>query len=584
MMKAVNRNFLLKFPALLAFVLITVLASSQTLALGVTSQRSKSSSKARTAKSSVKTTKASGKKLSSKSAKKTVVARSSKNKGGKSVTRASAKRGKAYNARRSTKSRSKSRSRVARYTPSYKSSPIQKFLTESWNQPASGVVRTSPGRSSSATDGVLAVPQEQRNDEENDENLDPDVVEKPLTSPTDELAKPVLPENPLVAAFAESLLARRFNYENQGFILETEDGEVLGEYNADRKFNPASVTKVATSLAVISKLGHDFRFRTSIYTDGVLDQETGTLRGSIYVIGSGDLAFVSENVLLLADRLNSSGIRTVEGNLYVLGQFHCNFNRTREASARSFRTIITTDKWTAATQSAYSRMLAMKAAASRLSHSAGNPFPIRPDEPPHLTILGETISEAIVDTTNLKPLAIHTSLPLIRVLKALNDFSNNWMAETVSQFIGGPSAVDRFLKTEVGLKEEEARIVTGSGLGDNALSPRATVQILKKLNHYLMQHDLSLEHILPVAGIDAGTLQRRFTDVYRGSLIAKTGTLSGVSALAGVIHTRTKGRLYFVIYNRGGSPASFRATQDETMKKIITLFGGPAPIAYPIYQ
>jgi hypothetical protein len=62
--------------------------------------------------------------------------------------------------------------------------------------------------------------------------------------------------------------------------------------------------------------------------------------------------------------------------------------------------------------------------------------------------------------------------------------------------------------------------------------------------------------------------------------VAKTGTLRGVSALAGIAHTRGRGPLLFVIYNRGGSSATFRAVQDETIKKVINLYGGPSPIRY----
>jgi hypothetical protein len=36
----------------------------------------------------------------------------------------------------------------------------------------------------------------------------------------------------------------------------------------------------------------------------------------------------------------------------------------------------------------------------------------------------------------------------------------------------------------------------------------------------------------------------------------------------------------FVIYNRGGSTHRFRAAQDETIKKLITLYGGPVPVRY----
>src|SRR5262249_5991354 len=78
-------------------------------------------------------------------------------------------------------------------------------------------------------------------------------------------------------------------------------------------------------------------------------------------------------------------------------------------------------------------------------------------------------------------------------------------------------------------------------------------------------------------GIDHGTLEKRFNDAYRGSVVAKTGTLHSVSALAGVAYTRSRGPLIFVIFNHGGSPYSFRGDQDETIKKVITLCGGLAP-------
>jgi D-alanyl-D-alanine carboxypeptidase/D-alanyl-D-alanine-endopeptidase (penicillin-binding protein 4) len=104
--------------------------------------------------------------------------------------------------------------------------------------------------------------------------------------------------------------------------------------------------------------------------------------------------------------------------------------------------------------------------------------------------------------------------------------------------------------------------------------------MLRKLIGYLETKGLGLEEILPVAGVDRGTLEKRFTEVYRGSVVAKTGTLSGVSALAGVAYTRLRGPVLFVIFNRGGSVNGFRAAQDETIKKLITLFGGPVQVRF----
>jgi len=383
----------------------------------------------------------------------------------------------------------------------------------------------------------------------------------------------------------DSLASYGYGAENQGFIVTTLKGEVLAEHNADRLFNPASVTKIATSLTAISRLGPDFSFRTSMYTDGKLDPSTGILHGSLFVIGSGDPAFFYENAMMIADKLNRSGIREVEGNLVVLGQFYFNFSASREASAKALRATFSPDTWSGATRESYSRFLAIRAAEDRMSDASARaqgdprPAPAPPlSSPPSLKITGQTITDPSVNTAKLTPLAVHTSLPLLRVLKGLNDFSNNWMATIIGNLVGGPDAVERFLKTDVGFKEDEVRFATSSGLGANAISPRNTITMLRKLIAYLDGKGLALEDILPIAGVDAGTLSKRFGDAYRGSVVAKTGTLSGVSALAGVAYTRGRGPLLFVIYNRGGSAHTFRAAQDETIKKLITLYGGPSPV------
>jgi D-alanyl-D-alanine carboxypeptidase/D-alanyl-D-alanine-endopeptidase (penicillin-binding protein 4) len=466
-------------------------------------------------------------------------------------------------------------------------------LSESWTQPVATGERASGSTETPAFNSAAAAPVSSGNDQKPGvqavppaqiaaANGDPSRVPSGVTAaPTD-----AIPVNPLVAAYTDSLAAYGFGADNQGFIVTTMKGEVLAEHNADRLYNPASVTKIATSLTAISRLGPDFSFRTSLYTDGKLDPSTGILHGSLYLIGSGDPAFFYENAMMIADKLNRSGIREVEGNLVVLGQFYFNFSASRDASAKALRATLSPETWTAATRESYSRFLAIRAAEDRMSDAVSRAqgeqhTPAPPlSAPPSIKITGQTLTDPTVNTAKLTPLAVHTSLPLLRVLKGLNDFSNNWMATIIGNLVGGPDAVERFLKSEVGFKEDEVRFATSSGLGSNSISPRNTITMLRKLIAYLGGKGLALEDILPIAGVDAGTLSKRFTDVFRGSVVAKTGTLSGVSALAGVAYTRGRGPLLFVIYNRGGSPHTFRAAQDETIKKVITLCGGPAPVHF----
>lgn len=476
------------------------------------------------------------------------------------------------------------RGRWQRHVASAHTTGVHNFLTKSWTDAQAPDRRTTPSLVTEATGN----PSDAAGVEVARPRVAGTAAASDGTPPRQ--PNPPFPEtpplNPLVAAYAESLALRGFSAENQGFIVATMKGEILGEHNADRLFNPASVTKVATSLTAISRLGPDFRFRTALYTDGAVDPSTGILHGSLYLIGSGDPAFFYENALMVVDKLNRGGIREVDGNLVVLGRFYYNFSASSEASAKSLRATFSPETWSAAVKNAYPRFLSMRAAEERNAASAGQAGSQAPGHSststglPSLKINGKTIAEPGVNTASLKLVAVHTSLPLVRVLKGLNDFSNNWMATVIGNLVGGPDAVTRFLKTEVGFKEDEVSFATSSGLGANQISPRGTVVMLRKLISYLETKNLGLEDILPIAGVDGGTLERRFTEAYRGSIVAKTGTLSGVSALAGVAYTRLRGPLLFVIFNRGGSVSSFRAAQDETIKKLVTLFGGPAPVRY----
>jgi D-alanyl-D-alanine carboxypeptidase/D-alanyl-D-alanine-endopeptidase (penicillin-binding protein 4) len=453
---------------------------------------------------------------------------------------------------------------------------VHNFLSQSWTQPLGPAEKTA-GESVSAN-GVPTYDAAGA-DARPPVGVIPGGVED-VTRPRVVNPAPIDPTsmNPLVAAYADSLAAFGFSAENQGFIVTTLKGEVLAEHNADRLYNPASVTKIATSLTAISRLGPDFKFRTSLYTDGTLDSSTGILHGSLYVIGSGDPGFFSENAMMIADKMNRSGIREVDGNLVVLGQFFFNFSASREASAKAFRAALTPETWSAQARSSYPRFLSIRAAEDRVGDSGAPAPPL--SGPPSLRITGQTITDPTVNTAKLTPLAVHTSLPLLRTLKGLNDFSNNWMATVIGNLVGGPDAVERFLKTEVGFKEDEVRFATSSGLGANAISPRSTITMLRKLIAYLDGKGLGVEELLPIAGVDAGTLEKRFNDAFRGAVVGKTGTLNSVSALAGVAYTRQRGPLLFVIYNHGGSAHRFRAAQDETIKKVITLYGGPAPVRY----
>jgi len=110
------------------------------------------------------------------------------------------------------------------------------------------------------------------------------------------------------------------------------------------------------------------------------------------------------------------------------------------------------------------------------------------------------------------------------------------------------------------------------------------MQLLRTLRNELARYKMTFADIMPVAGIDKGTLERRFdTDFALGSVVGKTGTLgqtdSGVSSLSGEISTRN-GKYLFVIFNQRGSVAKFRNFQNYFVSLIQGQFGGAAPMQY----
>ena len=111
------------------------------------------------------------------------------------------------------------------------------------------------------------------------------------------------------------------------------------------------------------------------------------------------------------------------------------------------------------------------------------------------------------------PLLTHKSSRLVDILKALLCYSNNFMAERLGGVARWPSKRPvRFLIDKLQLNPDEILMSSTSGLGVNRFTPRTMMKILRGLRDELGRNKLSLSDILPVAGIDPGTLEDRYTD------------------------------------------------------------------------
>lgn len=354
-----------------------------------------------------------------------------------------------------------------------------------------------------------------------------------------------------------------------GVLVESLDGKTVLESNADLAFNPASNVKVATSYAVLKTFGPDFRFLTSVYTDGVIDKTTGTLAGNLYVSGK-DPIFGYEHAIAIANELNRMGVRQISGDLIVTDNFAMNYSNSPMRSAdQLYSTMDATKRSPTATRV----WLAFLRSSGKYSTVTGVP---------DITIAGAPYVQPIPN--NLRLLFTHQSTKLRDIVKATMCYSNNFLAERLGDMIGGPYAVARVVQQGAAIPQNEFSIQTASGLGINRVTPNAMMRLLRALRSELDRYNMDFADIMPVAGVDKGTLENRFdTDFATGSVVGKTGTLgrtdSGVSALSGEINTQN-GKFLFVIFNQRGSVSRFRTFQNYFVSLLQGQFGGAAPIGY----
>jgi len=345
--------------------------------------------------------------------------------------------------------------------------------------------------------------------------------------------------------YLNELALRGMRLETHGLLIESLSGStVFADLNSDVAFNPASVIKLATSLAALQQFGPDYHFETTIYADGPVDKKRRTLKGNLILTSTGDPNLNSTDITKLLREVVRSGIAHVSGSVIVKGPF-------------AFGSYFTTQKALRGLSTSMRRIGIRAKDGVRASAS---------EEPATGTRIASLVSTSLQE-----------------ILFFQNAHSNNPIAERLGNTLGGPEAVKQFLVKHVGLLESSVHVSRTSGLDINRITARGAVQLLREMVQYLDAHSLQPHDIMPVAGVDPGTLQKRFhTNEYRGTVVGKTGTLpatdGGVSTLAGIIYTRDRGPVLFAIFNTRGNVTRFRKLQDDLLKSFLTEFGAGSTI------
>ena len=344
-------------------------------------------------------------------------------------------------------------------------------------------------------------------------------------------------------------------------VVDVETGEVVYEKNPYKLHHPASTTKLFTAATALARLGSDYQFETTLYVDA--DADTQVI-GDIYFKGRADPVLQPQDIVKLADTLLEVGVESIQGDIVVDTAY---LDTVREGPGwmwddRPLRISALSIRQIEPEPGTRSRALACGYLLKNELIEKG------------IEMTGDVVPGTV--PLDARTVAKHLSPPLADIVKLMNKPSDNWIAELLFKTVGaevmgepgtwakGRDAVNEFLEEITG-EPPAHRFVDGSGLSRYNL---LNADLLTKLLIYIYQDfELMPEYLasLPVAGVD-GTLSNRMQGMYAEKVLrAKTGTLSGVSALAGYTVTADEEVFAFgiLISHYVGSAIPARDIQDQ---------------------
>lgn len=413
-------------------------------------------------------------------------------------------------------------------------------------------------------------------------------------------------------------------------VVDLQTGRSLYSRGAELPLNPASNQKLVTTAAALLQLGPDHRYGTVLYSDeGTL--RGPLIKGSVFLRGSGDPSLVTEDLMAIAAELRIRGIRRITGGVIVdatafdRDEFPPGFDQKDEmASYRApsgalsvnFNTFVIRAQPGAAVGSPaqagidppvpsielVNEATTAKGHAQKLFaevvHDKGKVkvrlwgtigleatsgdyrYPVADPsryagEVMALALrrngikLGRSrIKHAEVPET-AQALASHFSAPVSVLIRAVNKFSNNFMAEQILKTLAlseGPASFEAALRDvertlgELGVPGETLRLTNGSGLYDtNRLTAKSLTTLLTAMvGDFRFSSDYLAS--LSIMGVD-GTTRRRLDETPAdGWVRVKTGTLDGISALSGIVGAPGRKPIVFsILFNDMKSWDKWRA-------------------------
>ena len=342
-------------------------------------------------------------------------------------------------------------------------------------------------------------------------------------------------------------------------VWDLTDDQPLYRYNHQQLLRPASTMKLMTAITACDLLGDAYQLDTRFYHTGTVEGKT--LRGDIYCVGGMDPMFDGDDLEAVVSSLRQLGVDTLQGNIFA------------DVSMKD--TTHWGEGWCWDDKNPSLSPLQVKRSDQFLDYLVDQ---LIMDSVAFVNV-GIGRWNCPVDAT----LFCVRSHSINDVMKKMMKDSDNLYAEAMFYQIAARSTegkayaedakkAERELIRKAGLKPGDYRLADGSGLSlYNYLSAEAEVMILR----YAWQNRRIYDQLLPtlpVAGKD-GTLKKRMKKTTaEGNVQAKTGTVTGVSALAGYCTATNDHRLCFSIINQGIMNST--AGRDFQDRVCVLLTGG----------
>jgi D-alanyl-D-alanine carboxypeptidase/D-alanyl-D-alanine-endopeptidase (penicillin-binding protein 4) len=346
------------------------------------------------------------------------------------------------------------------------------------------------------------------------------------------------------------------------WVADAETGKPLFAWLDQRRRTPASVQKLLTTTTALERFGDTEHLKTVVRSDGELDSD-GVVQGNLYLQGFGDPSFGTRDLAVLASRIREAGVESVEGR--IIGD-ESYFDSRRGLPAGRF--LLSPD---------IGPLSALSFNEGTLRGFGGG-FQSNPPKFVAQRLEGWLDARGIDVARSARAgrapgsadlIASVRSPSIAALVRATNQPSDNYFAETLLKGLGarfagsgstaaGAGVVRTFQKT-LGVSSS---VLDGSGLSrGDVISPRAVGRLLIAARQRPWFE--SFYRSLPLAG-HTGTLRKRMRrTAAAGRCRAKTGTLIGVSGLAGYCRSRGTRNFAFALLMNGVNVARARAVQDR---------------------